>query len=396
MLVYSVSQVTSYLKESLEQDSLLGNLWVSGEISNFSRSAAGHVYFTLKDSETQLKCVMFRNGNGIDAMANGLAIVAHGRISLYEIRGELQFYTDFIRLEGIGELHLEMEQLKGKLEAEGLFDVSRKRTVPKFPQRIVVMTSPTGAVWQDIQTVIKRRFPIAEVSLIPCVVQGEQSVPSILEAFRSIQNEPVKGRTIILARGGGSIEELWPFNQEAVARAIYASPIPVISAIGHETDYTIADLVADLRAPTPSAAAELAVPDSQVLFSQLFHYTKRITERLQRLIDAQKSDVLKLAERLSRNAPNCDRLMQQIDDMLHNCHNLLATNLTFQREKLNSNYYRLMSLEPNAVLNRGYAVLEKESTGRLLSNLNDISVEDKIKIYLHDGDFNAKVTGKSL
>ena len=268
MPVYSVSQITRYLKESLEADSLLNDLWLRGEVSNLTRSAAGHYYFTLKDATSQVRCVMFRPAYGGEHLAEGAAVIAHGRVSIYEVRGDLQLIADLAQPEGVGELHLELERLKMKLEAEGLFQVSRKRPLPEFPKRIGVATSPTGAVWHDIQNVLRRRYPLVELAFAPTPVQGDTAAAGIVDAFDAFNAEDDLD-LVILARGGGSLEDLWPFNEEAVARAIYASRAPVISAVGHETDYTIADMVADCRAPTPSAAAELAAPDMDELMERI-------------------------------------------------------------------------------------------------------------------------------
>ena len=213
MAVYTVSQVTRYIKESLERDALLADLWVSGEASNVVRSAAGHTYFSLKEANTVLRCVMFRNGSGAEHLANGAAVSAHGRISVYEARGDLQCIVDLARPEGMGERYLELERLIVRLQNEGLFEPSRKRPLPEFPQRIGVITSPTGAVWHDIQTVVERRYPLTELVLAPCLVQGDTAAPSIIEAFEVINAEPGID-AVILARGGGSTEDLWTFNEE--------------------------------------------------------------------------------------------------------------------------------------------------------------------------------------
>ena len=315
MPVYSVSQVTHYLKESLDRDALLGDLWVTGEVSNFTRAASGHMYFTLKDADAQLRCVMFRDGSGGEALASGVAVTAHGRVSLYEVRGELQLYVDLVRAEGLGERYLELELLKVRLEAEGLFAPARKRPIPPFPQRIGVVTSPVGAVWHDIQNVVGRRYPLVELVLAPCQVQGDNAAPSILDAFQLLKDEPDID-TVILARGGGGLEELWPFNTEAVARAIYASPSPVISAVGHETDVTVADLVADMRAPTPSAAAELAVPDARELRSRVLAHGRALYSDVEDELASRRDSVQRAAQRLGGRTPDIATRRQRVDDVL--------------------------------------------------------------------------------
>ena len=392
MPLYTVSQITSYLKEALERDALLGDLWVSGEVSNFTRSAVGHMYFTLKDGESQLRCVMFRNGNGGETMANGVAVAAHGRISFYEVRGELQFYVDLVRPEGMGELHLELERLKVRLEAEGLFEPSRKRPIPRFPERIGVVTSPVGAVWQDIQTVVGRRYPLVELTLAPCNVQGDRAAPSILEAFQLL-NQESDVDTVIVARGGGSLEELWPFNEEVVARAIYASRCPVISAVGHETDFTIADLVADLRAPTPSAAAELAVPDSRDLHSTVLQDVHTLIDGIGEWLTAQSVNVERLSQRLSSRTPDTGTWRQRVDDALQATGLRLNSSLALHKERLHSLQGRLVSLNPRAVLERGYAVVQQETTGAMVTSVDDVAPEDRLRVHVQDGAFGAKVVG---
>src|SRR3990170_3714685 len=257
---YSVSRLARYLKDLLDSDLALSNLWVEGEVSNLSRSSAGHLYFTLKDEEAQLRCVMFRRASGGAPVENGTQVLAHGNVSFYEVRGDLQLVVDSVQPAGVGPWQAEFERLKEKLEAEGLFDPARKRPLPRFPRRVGVVTSPAGAAFHDICHVIGRRWPLAEVVLAPTAVQGPEAAAGICEAVRLLNQEEGID-VVIVARGGGSLEELWPFNEETVARAIHGSRLPVVSGVGHETDYTIADYVADVRAPTPSAAAETAVPD---------------------------------------------------------------------------------------------------------------------------------------
>ena len=264
--LYTVSEAVQCVKETLERDPRLADLWVTGEVSNFRKAASGHNYFTLKDAQGQLQSVVFRSGRGGDLLAEGIQVSIHGRISLYEARGAVQLVGDLVMPAGAGALALALEELRLKLEQQGIFDPSRKRPLPPYPKVIGLVTSPAGAVLHDICNVLGRRWPLAEALLAPTAVQGESAAPGIVSALESL-NRDGRSDLIILARGGGSLEELWPFNEESVARAIYASRIPVISAIGHETDFTIADDVADLRAPTPSVAAELAVPDARVLAS---------------------------------------------------------------------------------------------------------------------------------
>ena len=269
MAVYSVSEVSRYLTEILREDPVLQNVWVRGEVGNLTRSAAGHSYFSLRDADATLRCVMFRGGGvGADLVEEGSAVIAHGRVALYEPRGDLQLIADVVQSEGVGELQLKLEELKVRLEKEGLFEESRKRPLPRFPVRVGVVTSPTGSVWHDIQNVTARRYPAVELVLAPALVQGNEAVSTIVAALDALERlDDID--VVIVARGGGSLEDLWPFNEEDVARAIFKSGVPVVSAIGHETDYTIADLVADVRAPTPSAAAELVMPDQAELLADI-------------------------------------------------------------------------------------------------------------------------------
>ena len=268
MAVYTVAQVTAHLRQKFEADPLLADLWVLGEASNLRISAAGHSYFSLKDGQSLLRCVMFKGQPGADLLVEGASVSVHGHITFYERGGSTDFVIDLAMPQGMGELALELERLKLKLEREGLFEESRKRTLPRFPAVVGVVTSPAGSVWQDIQSVIRRRYPMVELVLSPTIVQGDSAAPSIIDALERL-NSDGRADVVIMARGGGSLEDLWAFNEESVARAVYGSRIPVVSAIGHETDFTIIDFVADVRAPTPSVAAELVVPEGAVLLREV-------------------------------------------------------------------------------------------------------------------------------
>ncbi len=391
MPLYTVSQVTRYLRDALERDAVLRDLWVTGEVSSFTRSALGHMYFTLKEADSQVRCVMFRNGVGGEVLAGGVAVAAHGRVSFYETRGELQLYVDMVRPQGLGEMHLELERLRAKLDTEGLFDQTRKRPIPPFPQRIAVVTSPAGAVWHDIQNVVRRRYPLVELALVPCSVQGDAAVPTILEAF-AVLSDAHDVDAAILARGGGSPEELMPFNDEAVARAIYASPHPVISAVGHETDVTLADLVADLRAPTPSAAAELAVPDAAALRETAFQQVLALTDSTLDFTRARWTDTQALALRVTSRAPDTAGRRQRVDDALHRVTLRLTTTAALHRERLRTVTSRLAALDPSGVLDRGYALVQREDTGATVTSVHDVAPHDALRIHLRDGAFPAQVS----
>ena len=390
MPVYSVSQITRYLKDSLEADFFLNDLWMRGEVSNLTRSAAGHFYFTLKDSASQVRCVMFRPAHGGEHLAEGGAVIAHGRVSLYEVRGDLQLIADLAQPEGVGELHLELERLKVKLETEGLFQVSRKRPLPVFPKRIGVATSPTGAVWHDIQNIIRRRYPLVELAFAPTPVQGDAAAGGIVDAFDALNAEDDID-LVILARGGGSLEDLWPFNEETVARAIYASRAPVISAVGHETDFTIADMVADCRAPTPSAAAELAAPDRDELMERVESRQRSIFQWVSGDLSDRSRDLDQTSWRLQRYAPDIPSWRQRVDDLSQSNARALDSYLTMRGERIGALDMRLASLNPASVLARGYAVVQRQDTLEPVTSVEQVSPGDDLDITVAGGSFPSRV-----
>ena len=390
MAIYSVTQITDYLKDLLAADQIISELWIRGEVSNLTKSGAGHFYFTLKDSQSQIRCVMFRPAFGSDNLQDGSEISAHGRISLYDVRGDLQFYVDLVQPEGVGTLHLELERLKTTLEKEGLFLGSRKRALPEFPNRIGVITSPAGSVWHDIQNIIRRRYPLVELCLAAATVQGDKASSDIVSAI-SLLNENTNVDLIIIARGGGSIEELWPFNEESVARAIYGSNIPIISAIGHETDYTISDLVADYRAPTPSAAAEVAVPDRLELEQTIISQTRRMLHEIWRSTNSYRQEVKYITSRLINNAPEIVVRKQRIDEILSKNLAKLKSEILLTSERIRSIELRLNSLKPNEVLKRGYAIVENTSRAQVVHSTAGVDTGDKVEITVTDGTFPAQV-----
>ena len=393
MPVFTVSQVTRYLKESIEQDSLLGELWITGEISNLSTSLSGHSYFTLKDSQSQLRSVMFKNSRGSQLLEEGSLVTAHGRISFYEARGAVELITDLVMPEGTGPLFLELERLRMRLEEEGLFEDSRKRPLPSFPRFIGVVTSPTGAVLQDICNIIRRRYPLVEILLAPTQVQGDQAAPGIVSALQAL-NEDGRADVVILARGGGSLEELWPFNEEPVARAIYASRIPVVSAVGHERDYTIADYVADIRAPTPSAAAELVVPERATLMHKVHTYRESVLRAMTYQLSTRRQEVESLAWRLRNRAPDIDTMRRRVDDLAKAATTALSNRLSLWQKDIEALNMRLHALDPSAILYRGYAILQKHSDGKIVSKKGQVSDGEELKLTVSDGSFPATV-GKS-
>ena len=390
MAVYSVSQVTSYLRDVLERDLFLRDLWVSGEVANLSRPGSGHSYFSLREPATSLRCVMFRTARGAEHLNDGGAVIAHGRVSVYEARGELQLVVDIVQPEGAGELQLRLEQLKLKLEREGLFEPSRKRALPAFPRRVGVVTSATGAVWRDIQTVIGRRYPLVELLLAPTPVQGDGAASGIVEALGALQRVGDLD-LIILARGGGSLEDLWSFNEESVARAIYSSPAPVVSGVGHETDLTIADLVADRRASTPSAAAEMAVPDKEDLVAGLLAARRTLDAGVSNRLSSER-DAFKEAElELTRGRPDLDAMRMRIDDLLRGAAAHVKQDLRLKSERFEGMRDRLGALSPLDTLRRGYAVVQRHGDGAVVSDAAQVTAGDAVHVTVGKGDFDAEV-----
>ncbi|MBI4306116.1 MAG: exodeoxyribonuclease VII large subunit [Chloroflexi bacterium] len=386
--VYTVSQIAGYIKDCIESNPVLQDVWISGEVGNFRRYSSGHSYFSLRDSGGSIQAVMFRGGRGAEFLQDGLQIVAHGRVSYYAVRGDLQFYADMVRPEGLGALQIAFEKLKQKLEAEGLFDPARKRALPQFPKRIAVVTSPSGAVLQDILNILRRRYPLLEVLVVPTPVQGETAAPGIVAALGAVNQTPDIDLTI-LARGGGSLEDLWPFNEEIVARAIYASRVPVVSAIGHETDVTIADYVADLRAPTPSAAAELVVPDMSQLRLRVRESARTMSEALRRrLVDARTTFDLAV-DRLGTLAPDTTDYRARIDDLMRTGKNSLVRMLELRRAQLQGLDLQLSALSPMRILGRGYAVVRLGAGGPVVTTVSMVKPAESLEITLVDGVVDA-------
>ena len=389
----TVAEVTRYLRELLESDHTLQDLWVQGEISNFSRPSSGHLYFTLKDSSAALRCVMWRNAAMRQAHlpAEGEAVEVHGYISIYEAGGQYQLYADVIRPVGEGLLYQEFLRLKARLEAEGLFDPERKRPLPRWPERIGIVTSPTGAAIRDILNTLGRRFPLAEVILAPTPVQGVEAPPGIISALQEL-NRLIKPDVILVARGGGSLEDLWAFNDEGVVRAIAASQAPVITGIGHETDFTLSDFVADLRAPTPTAAAELVTPNLEDLRIDLTEQVQILARATTSVLDDQRWELNNLKNRLSLISPQSrlrsDR--QRLDEFIHRIGTAQAHRMEIERTRLNSLHLYLESLSPAAVLQRGFAIVSQQD-GRWVHSTSQVKPGDQLTIQVSDGDFSAEV-----
>ena len=385
MPIYSVAQVARYLRELLEEDPQLNDLWIAGEVSNLTTSQAGHIYFTLKDPTAQLRCVMFRNNNaGSRLLANGSLVVAHARISFYEQRGEVSVISDAVMPEGTGPLYLELERLKVKLQGEGLFEESRKRPLPPFPKVLGVVTSSTGAALQDIRKVLQSHYPMVELILAPTLVQGEGAAEGIVAALHTL-NEDGRADAIIVARGGGSLEELWPFNEESVARAIHASAIPVVSGVGHERDVTIADLVADARAPTPTAAAEMAVPNMVALGAQVSYLKESAWTALSRQLHHQRQGVATMVQRIGRSGPDVNLRRRSVDDLTQDAWGALNQRLRLHTTEMAGLESRLRALDPASVLARGYAIVETDSPRQAVTSANQVSQGDRLHITLSDG-----------
>jgi len=391
---FTVSQITSYIKDLFEIDFVLQDLWIEGEVSNFSRSAAGHAYFTLKDETASVRCVMWRSLAARQGYlpSNGEAILAHGRISVYEVQGTYQLYVDALQPAGLGALYVQFEALKRRLEAEGLFAPERKRPLPPFPRCLGVVTSPTGAALRDILHVLGRRYPLVEVILSPTLVQGDKAPLQIVAAIESL-NERTDVEAIIVARGGGSLEELWAFNDERVAQAIYSSRLPVITGVGHETDFTIADFVADVRAPTPSAAAEIAVPDQGELLGTLHLRRNRLVALVGRQIVERRSALESQERALSRLSPQARIAShrQRIDELTRVASANLAHQLALRRERLRGHLLRLQSLSPFATLDRGYSITRQLGTGEIVKSVDQVAAGDRIETQVSDGKFESLV-----
>ena len=338
--------------------------------------------------------MLFRSGRGGQHLVSGAQVVAHGRIGIYEPRGDLQLVADVIQPEGVGELQMRLEELQLRLEREGLFDESRKRALPAFPKRVGVVTSPTGAVWHDIRNVLTRRYPLVELLLAPAMVQGDAAAATIVEAIAALNEEPDVD-AVIVARGGGSLEDLWPFNEESVARAVFASRAPIVSAIGHETDTTICDLAADLRAPTPSAAAELVAPDRDDLLMRVNGAARAIHAAASRRVERALADVDARRQRLDRAAPSADDLRIRVDDTLSRAVELLELRIERSRSRVAAAEPALRALSPTDTLRRGYAIVADADTGAVLTDSADTEPGRRIDITLHKGDIVGVVQSTS-
>jgi exodeoxyribonuclease VII large subunit len=437
--ILSIKELNRYIKAVIESEDLLQDVWIRGEISNFTHHSSGHMYFTLKDADSRIKCIMFAKQNQRLAFMprEGTKVIARGNISVYERDGQYQFYVTEMQPDGIGGLYMAFAQLKQKLDDEGLFAQGRKKPIPRFPKSIGIITSPTGAAVRDIVITLQRRFPTVQILLYPVLVQGTQAAPSIVKAIQEM-NARQEVDVLIVGRGGGSLEELWAFNEEAVARSIFASLIPIISAVGHETDFTIADFVADLRAATPTAAAELAVPHHMELRQQLAQYTQRLQRGLfqglqskrERLDRVKRSPfMLNPRKQLIQPIEQLDRLTEQLQYRIKSCStraeqrklkleqrlsgfnpkeqalyarrragNAERMLLQSMQSMLKTLQYRwdtqlrqLDALSPLKVMQRGYSLVYDEKKQKLIKSISQVQLGDVVNITLKDGSMDCHV-----
>ncbi len=393
---WTVSKLTFYIRKLLEENEVLQDVWVQGEISNLSRPASGHIYFTLKDSSAALRCVMWKTSAarlGI-ALQDGMEVEVHGKIGVYEVSGQYQLYADQIRPVGEGALYQEFLRLKAMLESEGLFDPERKRPIPLFPQTIGIVTSATGAALRDMLNTLRRRLPLVQVLLAPSPVQGVEAPPALVKAIQVLNSPFLNSQLpdiILLARGGGSIEDLWAFNDERVVRAVAASRVPIICGVGHETDFTLCDFAADVRAPTPTAAAELATQITMLdLRASLQNYKTRLAAAALKLLAEQKNSLASLVSQLRYVSPDRRILSerQRVDELSRRAHAALFHHIQLQSAHIQGMERRLAALNPLAVLRRGYAVVTRKEDGSVVSRVAQAS--DEMNIRVSDGEFGVQ------
>lgn len=396
--VFTVGQINRYIKNLLENDFILNSLLVQGEISNFKAHSSGHWYFTLKDTQGAISCVIFRQ----DAMQipflpeNGMKVILYGHVSLYEKTGQYQLYGEFLEPIGMGALQIAFEQMKEKLAAEGLFDADFKREIPDHVGCIAVITSPTGAAVRDIIQIAKRRDPRVKIAVFPTLVQGEAAAADIVKSLK-LANDWGKADVIILGRGGGSMEDLWAFNEEIVARAIFASELPVISAVGHETDFTIADFVSDLRAPTPSAAAELATESLDSVKEDLAELTDRLDRDVQAVLTSSKRrlDFLKERPVWKRPLEGIRRTQMYLEEKERLLLRETLRKLEKDKQKLAAAEAGLQAVSPFSIMQRGYAML-MDTKGKPVTTAETAAVGQALQVRMKDGILQAEVTGKAV
>jgi exodeoxyribonuclease VII large subunit len=392
--ILSVTEINKYIKEILSRDLVLSNLWVRGEISNCKYHYSGHMYFTLKDDKSLIKCVMFKtHASNLKFRAeDGMRVIIKGYVSVFERDGQYQLYAEEMQPDGVGSLHIAFEQMKKQLQGEGLFDADKKRKLPMIPSAIGVVTSSTGAVIRDILNVLKRRYPNFNLKLYPVHVQGEHASREIVHAIDKF-NQLGCVDVIIVARGGGSIEELWAFNEEVVARSIFNSRIPVISAVGHETDYTIADFVADVRAPTPSAAAEIVMPEKAVVKERINALSRRLISSLLKSMSLNRMRFENARDNIAFRQP-FNRVYQERMrlDLLNKYLLKGLRNYTIKSSaKFSMLAGKLDSLSPLSIISRGYSIVTSVEKGNLVKSIRDVYKGEEIEISVNDGKINCNV-----
>jgi len=397
--IYSVWEITRYIRQKLDSDELLRDIYIKGELSNVSQPTSGHVYFTLKDEYSELRCVMFRNRNALlkFTLEDGMSVIVRGHISVYEKRGRYQLYVEELQESGIGALYRAFEQLKKKLKDEGMFDATHKKPIPVIPHTIGIITSPTGAAIRDMINITRRRFPHVHILLAPVAVQGEEAAPQIVNAIKlmnRVNRELEKVDVLVVGRGGGSIEELWAFNEESVARAIFASEIPVISAVGHETDFTISDFVADRRAATPSEAAELVVPDKRQIEKNMSTLELQLRQNIYKLIEQQRRRLESIEKNVLFRKPTerINQYRQMVDEVKRTLIAEVMHRVQLHRKGLQALTGKLDALSPRAILERGYSICLKEQ--KVVRSVMDISTGDMLRILFRDGEAISEVKEK--
>jgi len=397
--IYSVWEITRYIRQKLDSDELLRDIYIKGELSNVSQPTSGHVYFTLKDEYSELRCVMFRNRNALlkFRLEDGMSVIVRGHISVYEKRGRYQLYVEELQESGIGALYRAFEQLKKKLKDEGMFDATHKKPIPVIPHTIGIITSPTGAAIRDMINITRRRFPHVHILLAPVAVQGEEAAPQIVNAIKlmnRVNRELEKVDVLVVGRGGGSIEELWAFNEESVARAIFASEIPVISAVGHETDFTISDFVADRRAATPSEAAELVVPDKRQIEKNMSTLELQLRQNIYKLIEQQRRRLESIEKNVLFRKPTerINQYRQMVDEVKRTLIAEVMHRVQLHRKGLQALTGKLDALSPRAILERGYSICLKEQ--KVVRSVMDISTGDMLRILFRDGEAISEVKEK--
>ncbi|PKM95867.1 MAG: exodeoxyribonuclease VII large subunit [Firmicutes bacterium HGW-Firmicutes-1] len=392
--ILSVAQVNAYIKKLFEMDYIVKSVWIQGEVSNCKQHSSGHVYFTLKDANSSIACVLFKGYrlNSLKDLKDGMKIIAHGAVSVYEKSGQYQLYVKEFLEDGVGLLYMKFEALKERLDELGWFSEEYKKALPYYPRKVGIVTSDTGAAIQDIVHISKRRNPFIQLVLYPSLVQGAEAKDNIVEGIRFLDAVPDID-IIIIGRGGGSIEDLWPFNEECVAKAIFEAKTPIISAVGHETDFTISDFVADMRAPTPSAAAELAIPSIDEIQSSLNYYKEKLTQLIEYRIDQKRSLIEVYKARFERYNPrhSVEQIMQNLNDLQDRLENAIFTNIKDLKNQLALLSESLKRVSPIEKLKDGFAYITDEN-GKHIKSIDHLNGQETLVIQLFDGQIKAGIT----